>query len=143
MFLPMFLISAAAVLVLAVLAIKLKKVRGLFVILTVLALLPTAVLGLITFGQGSLINYPGDPARAVTGMISALQKSDYEEADSHVLGTLGLQDASEPALQEMFTGGRCFGIRSLHLLIGIIQKSSYTNSWAKDQAEIMPDFTFP
>ena len=63
--LNMFLICAAAVIVLLVLTIKLKKVRGFFAVLTILALLPTSVTGLIAFGQGARINYPADPAEAI------------------------------------------------------------------------------
>lgn len=83
MFLMMLLICAAVVIAFAALAIKLKKVRGLFVVLTVLALLPTAVLGVIVAGFGDMLNYPGDPADAVTQW--------------RVLGVLGMEseDASE------------------------------------------------
>lgn len=95
MFLPMFLSCAAVCVLLLTLAIKLKKVRGLFVALEVLALLPTAVTGLIAFGQGDLINYPGAPAAAVVSMVEALQEQDYEEADRYILGNLGYQIDTE------------------------------------------------
>jgi len=113
MFLPMFLISAAAVIVLAVLAIKCKKVRGLFVVLTLLALLPTAVLGLIAFGQGRLVNYPGVPEQAVISMVDALAERDYEAADKYVLGSLGLESGEEDAvqqLQELMSGCRAVSV---------------------------------
>ena len=90
MFFPMFLGAAVVTLLFAALTIKFKKVRGLFAVLMVLALLPTAVLGLIAFGQGDLINYPGDPSAAVQSMTDAIGAQDFEAADSHVLGTLGL-----------------------------------------------------
>ena len=91
MFLPMFLICAVATLLLLLLSIKLKKVRGLFLVLTLLGLLPTAVTGLIAFGQGALINYPGAPEEAVSGMIDALREQNFEAADKYVLGDLGLE----------------------------------------------------
>ena len=94
MFLQMCLICAAVCVVLLALAIKLKKVRGLFAVLTVLALFPTGVTGLIAFGQGAVINYPGDPAAAVTSMVDALREGNTKGADEHVLGQLGL-DAAE------------------------------------------------
>lgn len=84
MFLMMLLICAAVVIAYAALAIKLKKVRGLFVVLTILALLPTAVLGVIVGGYGDLLNYPGDPADAVTQW--------------RVLGDLGME--SEEATED-------------------------------------------
>ena len=61
MFLMMFLICVAAVVLFAALAIKLKKARVPMVILTILALLPTVVLGLLTAGLGDVLNYPGQP----------------------------------------------------------------------------------
>ena len=89
--LNMFLICAAAVIVLLVLTIKLKKVRGFFAVLTILALLPTAVTGLIAFGQGHYLNYPADPAEAI--------------AAGRVLGDFGMEDeeadADTQALVEM------------------------------------------
>lgn len=89
--LNMFLICAAAVIVLLVLTIKLKKVRGFFAVLTILALLPTSVTGLIAFGQGARINYPADPAEAI--------------AAGRVLGDFGMEDedadADTQALVEM------------------------------------------
>ena len=107
MFIPMFLISAAAAALFAVLTIKLKKVRGLFAVLTIAALLPAAVLGLITFGQGGLVNYPGDPAQAVTEMVDAIGEMDFEAADKHVLGSLGLdvdEDCDVQQLLELMSG---------------------------------------
>ena len=89
--LNMFLICAAAVIVLLVLTIKLKKVRGFFAVLTILALLPTAVTGLIAFGQGHYLNYPADPAEAIVA--------------GRVLGDFGMEDeeadADTQALVEM------------------------------------------
>ncbi|MBR4078077.1 MAG: hypothetical protein IKK17_05670, partial [Oscillospiraceae bacterium] len=61
-----------------------------FGVLTVIALLPTVVLGLIAFEAADIINYPGDPAAAVEGMTSALAAGEYEAADDYVYGTLGL-----------------------------------------------------
>ena len=109
MFLPMFIGAAAVTLLFAVLMIKLKKVRGLFAVLMILALLPTAVLGLITFGQGALINYPGDPSESVREMTQAITIQDFAAADAHVLGTLGLTaeeiDADTDALQQLIFVG--------------------------------------
>ena len=90
MFIKMFLGAAAVLSLFVLLAVKLKKARKLFVVLTVVVLLPTLVLGLIACGAGSVINYPGDPAAAVEGMVSALAAGEYEAADSYVLGKLGL-----------------------------------------------------
>ena len=93
MFIKMFLGAAAVCALFVLLAVKLKKVCKLFVALTVVALLPTLVLGLIACGAGSVINYPGDPAAAVHGMVSALNAGEYEAADDYVLGSLGLLNA--------------------------------------------------
>ena len=114
MFFPMFLGAAVVTLLFAALTIKFKKVRGLFAVLMVLALLPTAVLGLIAFGQGDLINYPGDPSAAVQSMTDAIGAQDFEAADSHVLGTLGLTvediDGDTDLLQQLM--GSCLAIES-------------------------------
>ena len=83
MFLMMFLICVAAVVLFAALAIKLKKARVPMVILTILALLPTVVLGLLTAGLGDVLNYPGQPQAAVMGLFETL-------SDDYVFGTLGL-----------------------------------------------------
>ena len=90
MFIKLFLGAAAACVLLLVLAVKIKKLRGLFGGLAVIALLPTVVLGLIAFEAADIINYPGDPAAAVEGMTSALAAGEYEAADDYVYGTLGL-----------------------------------------------------
>ena len=90
MLIKMFLGAAAACVLFAVLAVKIKKVRGLFAVLTVIALLPAVPPGLIVFGAGHVINYPGDPAAAVESMVSALAAGEYEAADEYVIGTLGL-----------------------------------------------------
>ncbi|MBQ3011277.1 MAG: phosphodiester glycosidase family protein [Oscillospiraceae bacterium] len=66
MFFVMLAICVAVTLLLLILTIKLKKVRGLFAVLTLLALLPTAVIGVIVGGYGDYLNYPGVPAEAVT-----------------------------------------------------------------------------
>ncbi len=95
MFIPMFLGAAAVCVLFVLLAVKIKKIRGLFVVLTCLALLPTLVLGLIAVGAGYVINYPGDPAAAVEGMVSALAAGEYEAADDYVMGTLGLAEDVE------------------------------------------------
>ncbi|MBP3654137.1 MAG: phosphodiester glycosidase family protein [Oscillospiraceae bacterium] len=79
----MFLICVAAVVLFAALAIKLKKARVPMVILTILALLPTVVLGLLTAGLGDVLNYPGQPQAAVMGLFETL-------SDDYVFGTLGL-----------------------------------------------------
>ena len=97
MFIKMFLGAAAVFALLLVLAVKIKKLRGLFAVLTVIALLPTVVLGLIAFGAGSIIHYPGDPAAAVEAMTSALAAGEYEAADGYVYGTLGLVGDDEQA----------------------------------------------
>lgn len=91
MFVPMFLCCAAVTIAFAVSAIKLKKVRGLFAVLTIVALLPTAVLGILAAGLGDILNYPGAPEEAVTQL--------------RVFGDLGMEaeDASEDtrALMEL------------------------------------------
>ena len=103
--LNMFLICAAAVLVLLVLTIKVKKVRGLFAVLLILALLPTAVTGLIAFGLGDIIHYPGTPSAAALELTDAIRAQDFEAADAHVFGTLGLTgeeiDGDVDALQQL------------------------------------------
>ena len=102
MFYPMFFGCAAVCAVLLILAVKLKKRRGLFAVLTALALFPTAVTGLIAIGQGALINYPGEPAAAVVSMVEALREQDYKEADSYVLGSLGYaHDTEDEAVQRL------------------------------------------
>ena len=88
-----FLISAAVVLVCAGLAVKIKKQRVLLGILAALALVPAALFGLIAFGGGAIVNYPGDPAGAVEGMTDALSDLDFETADGYVIGSLGLETA--------------------------------------------------
>ena len=109
MFFPMFLGAAVVTLLFAALAIKFKKVRGLFAVLMIVALLPTAVLGLITFGQGDLINYPGNPSAAVLSMTDAVRIQDFDAADDRVLGTLGMTaadiDADTDLLQQLM--GSC------------------------------------
>ncbi len=84
MLIPMFLGAAVVCVLLAVLAVKMKKLRGLFAVLTVAALVPTAILGMMT------LNYPGDPAASVTVMVNALAAGEYEAANDLVDGTLGL-----------------------------------------------------
>lgn len=91
MFIPMFAGAAAVCVLFAVLAWKIKKVRGLFAVLTVIALMPTVVLGLITFGAADFIHYPGDPSEVMEEMTSALAAGEYEAADDYVYGTLGLR----------------------------------------------------
>ena len=100
MFIKLFAGAAAACVLLLVLAVKIKKARGLFAVLTIIALLPAAVLGLIAFGGGDVINYPGDPAAAVENMTSALAAGEYEAADEYVYGTLGLsgEEAADSTL---------------------------------------------
>ena len=94
MFLMMLLICAAVVIAFAALAIKLKKVRGLFVVLTVLALLPTAVLGVIVAGFGDILNYPGDPADAVTQWrVLGVLGMESEEATEDARALMELIDA--------------------------------------------------
>lgn len=90
MLIKIFLGAAAVCVLLLLLAVKCGKARGLFALLTVIALLPTLLLGLIVFGAGDVICYPGDPAAAVKGMTAALAAGEYEAADKYVYGSLGL-----------------------------------------------------
>ena len=95
MILKCLLIAAAVLLASVAAAVKIKKLRGLFIVLAVLAAVPTAGLGLIAMGQGQLLNYPGTPAAAVEGMVSALNAGEYEAADDYVFGSLGLVSEEE------------------------------------------------
>lgn len=97
MFIKLFAGAATVCVLFAVLAVKIKKTRALFGVLTALALLPAVVLGLIACGAGQVIHYPGDPAAAVENMISALAAGEYEAADEYVLGTLGLTEEVDDA----------------------------------------------
>lgn len=97
MLIKMFLGAAAVCILLTLPAVKIKKIRGLFVVLTIIALIPTVALGLITFGAGGILNYPGDPAAAVEGMTSALTAGEYETAEDYVFGNLGLHTEDKQA----------------------------------------------
>lgn len=108
MFVPMFLCCAAVMIAFAVPAIKLKKVRGLFVVLTIVALLPTAVLGVIVAGFGDYINYPGTPAAAITerrfigdfGMESEEASEDIRALMELIEVSLVAEPIGEAKLQE-------------------------------------------
>ena len=108
MMIPMFVACIAVTVVLFALAVKLKKLRALFVVLTVLALLPAAVLGVIVGGFGDVLNYPGDPAEAVTqwrvlgdlGMESEEASEDARKLLELIEGSLAAEPVGDAALRE-------------------------------------------
>lgn len=86
---------AALFLALVFLAVKVKKFRVVSATLSVLALLPTVLFGLIAFGFGNIVNYPGDPKQTVVSMVEALGDMAFAEADGYVLGSLDFADETE------------------------------------------------
>lgn len=84
MLMPMLIGAAVVCVLLAVLTVKLKKARALFAVLTVLALVPAVVLGMMT------VNSSDDPAVSVANMVNAMAAGEYQAANDYVDGTLGL-----------------------------------------------------
>ncbi len=99
MILPILIGCLAATVLLGVLAWKLKKFRKIFVVLAVIALLPTLFFGCIVCGAGELVNYPGQPTAPVTALVEQLAEGDHTGAEYHMVGSLGLdnEEVSEDA----------------------------------------------